>query len=657
MQALLSRLGRDAGQRARQFAWLSASLGVTGAFSAAVLALRPDASPCTGAGETMAAVWNGEVRDQVQVAFSEQAKAYAEAAASRSTQQLDAYANQWVEMRTEACEASRVRGEQSDEVLTLRMACLDERLDKLGNLTSLLARADEATVQNSVQAVGALPALDGCADIETLRRGVAPPDDPEIAAQVRALRQDLHRVVLLGSTARFDEAIELSVATLAALRRSGYRPALAEGLAVHAKLESQRERYGPAQEAADEALLLAQTTGHQEQVVRSLLALMHIEGWGKKRSDVALRYGRQAEAILDRIDAWPEVRAELLTERAQLEARAGEEEAALASTEAALAIRRKLGTDRNPGAVLALTRLATGYQRLERYDEARAALDDAVDIVERELSPLHPDVGITHFTLGNLLRAQGHSEDALLHLRRALRVFEQSLGPDHSNVIATLNAIGLTQKALGRRDEARRVFERALDIVKRVNAGDDALHHPLNNNLGLLAHDDGNNEAAAAYFEQALEAKKRALGEKHEKVAFGYENLGRSLGALGRHDEAVAAYRRAVEILRNRNGPEDRTVAFSTLGLGLVLLDADQLHQAHRELLAAVRIYDHTSNASIDDVAGARFGLGRAEAELGNRNPARALAQTALLQLLARPDHHSDLRAEIEAWLAAHPAV
>ena len=49
----------------------------------------------------------------------------------RLTTLLDRYAARWADMYTEACEATQVRGEQSAEVLDLRMECLNQRLSSV----------------------------------------------------------------------------------------------------------------------------------------------------------------------------------------------------------------------------------------------------------------------------------------------------------------------------------------------------------------------------------------------------------------------------------------------------------------------------------------------------------------------------------------------
>ena len=44
---------------------------------------------------------------------------------------LDQYAVDWSNQYKDACEATRVRGEISEDVLDLRMACLGDRLKEL----------------------------------------------------------------------------------------------------------------------------------------------------------------------------------------------------------------------------------------------------------------------------------------------------------------------------------------------------------------------------------------------------------------------------------------------------------------------------------------------------------------------------------------------
>ena len=70
-----------------------------------------------------------------------------------------------------------MRGEQSAEVLDLRMSCLQERLGGLRALTDVFSDANGEVVENAVSAANALGSLDRCADVPLLRAVVRPPED------------------------------------------------------------------------------------------------------------------------------------------------------------------------------------------------------------------------------------------------------------------------------------------------------------------------------------------------------------------------------------------------------------------------------------------------------------------------------------------------
>jgi hypothetical protein len=97
-------------------------------------------------------------------------------------------------MRTDACRATAVRGEQSPALLDLRMRCLDRRLGQVRALARVFAGADRAMVTRAVGAVDALESLDGCADAEALTAAMPPPSSPSLRAWVDAAHGRLDRV-------------------------------------------------------------------------------------------------------------------------------------------------------------------------------------------------------------------------------------------------------------------------------------------------------------------------------------------------------------------------------------------------------------------------------------------------------------------------------
>src|SRR5262249_43303470 len=150
MAALLRELERDPRRLTRRAAVGALALLSLGAVALLVLQhLRQRALLCTGAEAQLAGVWDPARRAQVRGAFVSVALPFAPGALASVEKRLDAFASAWTAMHTEACEATRKRGEQSEELLDLRMQCLGERLSDARALVDELARADARAARNA----------------------------------------------------------------------------------------------------------------------------------------------------------------------------------------------------------------------------------------------------------------------------------------------------------------------------------------------------------------------------------------------------------------------------------------------------------------------------------------------------------------------------
>src|SRR5262249_16746485 len=145
---------------------------------------------------------------EVRRAFLATGKAYAAATFDKVRAILDRYAQSWTEMYVAACEATHVRGEQSADVLDLRMAGLDECLDGLRALSQAFRQASAEVRENAVSAATPPGRTDRCADIGPRRAGVRPPEDPAARAAVDRLRTQLAEVRVLHHVGRLNEGLE-----------------------------------------------------------------------------------------------------------------------------------------------------------------------------------------------------------------------------------------------------------------------------------------------------------------------------------------------------------------------------------------------------------------------------------------------------------------
>ena len=152
---------------------------------------------CTGGDARIATVWGAVQKDRVERAFLATGKPYAADAWKGTEKTLDAYGKEWAGERTAACEATWVKREQSGELLDLRMACLDHRLEEFGALTSLFAEADADTVSHAVAASQSLTRIADCHAMQVEASRVKRPSSPEIRAEVEHLRRELDRAKAL----------------------------------------------------------------------------------------------------------------------------------------------------------------------------------------------------------------------------------------------------------------------------------------------------------------------------------------------------------------------------------------------------------------------------------------------------------------------------
>src|SRR5690606_39151065 len=154
-------LSRDRARVWRRAAFALAGVAVLGSAAALVWSSgRGGAAPCTGDENELATVWNPPERARLQQAFAGTRRPHAATIFERAVSLLDEHSQRWVRLRTTACQATRVRGEQSEAMLDLRMRCLDRRLAEIRTVTDVLGTGSPDVVNRAVDTVLGLERLD-----------------------------------------------------------------------------------------------------------------------------------------------------------------------------------------------------------------------------------------------------------------------------------------------------------------------------------------------------------------------------------------------------------------------------------------------------------------------------------------------------------------
>ncbi|MEM9456632.1 MAG: tetratricopeptide repeat protein [Myxococcota bacterium] len=618
MQALLEPLRTQIAPRRWGVLALSVGIGLVG-LGAGVGADRYAAwaNRCAGASDHLEGTWDDARRQQVEAALLRTGLPYAIDVGHRVEQRLDEYAATWADAHTEACEATAIRHEQSEEHLGLRMSCLHQRRQHLRITVDELIEADPTVVAHAVQAVTSMPSLSRCADINALAAQIPSPDDPAVAQRVAALDEQLTRAEAKQKAGRYAEALARTQEVVAEATSLDYEPLMARAWLRAGILQRQTGAYDQAaatlQKAYDAALAQTLTA----QAARAAVHLVLLLSTEQARYPEARRWVVHADA-LSRASRSTEIRTHYLRSQGALALAQGMYDEARTHLERALALQRSAeGSDPIERAAT-LDNLGDVALVQGRIDQARELLRRALAVRQAVLGPEHPEVAATVHDLGNTFLSRDEAEKAREHFERALAIKQEALGPDHPSVAQTLTSIGQAAKLQGQHEQAHALLLQSLAIKEKTLGPDHPDVASTLNSMGNTAVDQGKLDEAGAYFERALAIKERTLGPDHPDVGVGLNNLSTVVYPQGKLDEARQLLERTLAIFEKSLGPNHLKVG-STLGnLGTVTLSQGELDVAlgyfHRALALRQKIqgpdHPHVADA-LTDIGKTRLAQGK----------------------------------------------
>ncbi|HET6584211.1 MAG TPA: serine/threonine-protein kinase, partial [Nannocystaceae bacterium] len=650
MSALLAALGHD---RLRRTRWIAAggALAIAIAIGAFASHRLANAALCDDSDSVLFGVWDDDRKHAIERAFEQEGKKYTAASWRNVERTLDEYSAGLVAMRKEACEASRVYGTQSDEVLGRRMACLDRRLQRLAALTGALSEGGTTTVLRAVEAAHGLPDLDLCADVERLASGVPPPDDPAVRARVDELRLELERIHSLGVANKLDGVLERLDAVIADARATEYRPLVAEALLLRGNFFANLSRTDDARASLLEGLDEAEATGHDPVIAEISIVMIFVEGSARNQFEVADTYSRRAAAVIERMGGDPRLQVYLWTKEGVLQNVRDLHDEAAVTLQRALDLSREIEAT-GPQILPILNPLASALIGAGRLEEAEAVIQESQAIVDADVGPDHPNAGALFATMAHLRSKQNRNEESLALHERARDVIIAALGADHPNVGAVANGMGLALSSLGRDDEALRAYEDALAVMERTSGPNHLSVATALQNMAYIEVRTGRGREALAHMTRVLAIREAKFGSEHSGVALAKDLLGDAHALLGHPDEARRFYREAIATFQALESPEQE--AYGHVGLAKLLLAEGNAEPAAAEVERALAL--HGKDTSDGDRGEARFVLAKALYAIGrDRSRARDLLRQAEDDLRKAGLSRARELDEVLGWAKAHP--
>jgi eukaryotic-like serine/threonine-protein kinase len=609
MEALLDALRDDPAIVRRR--WAGGALAVVLLGGAALLTSRAIAHQqreCVVDARELDGVWDAPTKQDVRVALTNAGGTQGGALATRVENVLDDVAAKWVRMRTDVCEATYVRHQQSADVERLRIDCLDRRKTELRALTTVLRRADAQVSTRAVDAAYGLTGVSFCADVQGLRASAGLPDDPAARARVVEARGELARAGSLSLAGKLNDALAAAEGALAIARESKHPSTIAEALYLIGEVDRGLGDYPAAAPALSESTWIALSSGTDAVAARAASLEAFVVGAKLRRPNEAHVWLGVADATLAHLGGSEEIAVDVAAAKGVVLAEADwQPDKALAVDEQNLKTYRRL-YGIHPKTARATYAIGVDHLYLGQHAEALPYYEQALAMSESIGGPTYTEVGRASYALGDCVISQGDYARGDQSIARALSIFEY-VGTAYWSAITLQvasrsalvqgdvpRAVAAARRALGFMDKLATVA--VLVPIVDVTAAD-----------ALLA--SGENDEALALCDAALAVEEQS-GQLDPKKVFGWDALrcrGDALIHLGRAREAIPLLERSLTLER--------------------------------------RVYP-------GDVARVRFALARAIAQVGGDDArARTLASQARDDLAAFPFLKVD-KAAVDKWLATH---
>jgi len=563
MERLLDRL-----QPAGRGTWMIWGAGAA-ALSTIAFAAVPPTDPCETRGDATRDLWSEGRRDSLLAALRSSPKPFADETANRVDKTIAAYVERLADAHDEACRVSI-----DPTLLDRRTACLSQRAGALRATTDALIASAADGLQNALQVLGHLPAVETCLDPEALARTHELPADEARRDEVGHARDAISEALAMEEAGDLDGAYSRAKAALVLARDTDFSPVEAEALNAWSTAQEARGDYAAAAETSEAAFHLAHSCHHDVEALRATVQLVYVVGYRLQQRDAADEWQRHAAALLSRIDHRG-LEARLLNNEATLAYSAGDYDAAARGFERTAELRESLQGPEHPDVAAAHSNLGLVLTRLGRLDDALAHHAHARASWEASLGPSHPMVAVSVHNRALVFEQMKRLDEAAAEYERAIELRIRSQGPEHPSVGLSLNNLGHVRRNQGRPLDALQLHQKALALWHEAYGPE---HRRVAEALGGIAealHKQSRFEEAHRFADRSLSTLSTVVGTTHPDYARAMVTLAETQVGEGDVDGALDNYRNARSILVDALGPDAEIVANIDAGLKTLGVQAE----------------------------------------------------------------------------------
>ncbi len=657
MNALLADLTRTRRRIWQGLATAAVAITLLAALLYTTVGRRPGLEPCKPATRELAQVWDDSRKQEIERAFTATGLPYAASVWRSVSRELDNYADDWLAMRRDACEATEVRREQSAQLLDLRMLCLRDRLSELRALSDLFASADHKVVEHAVTAAGELRPVSTCGDLRALTERVPPPSDEATRARVATIHEQIAKASALKAAARYQQGIKLATAAAAEARAIGYRPIEAEAMSLLGVIQIRAGDAAAAKETLTDAELAAVAGRDDKVAVVAATQLIFAEGYRLGNHERGEYWARVAMSLLERSGGDKPLEADIEYKLTVLKTVEGKYDEAGEHARRALGLWREVAGDDDPRTAATHHALGVVYKKQGKYQQALEEYQHSLAFFRAALGDDHPDVAMALHNIGVVYKRLGQDTRAEEFLTEALHAWEKTLPENHPNVGMALLNLGMVKLALGKLDQAQADIERAIAVKQALLGPDHWKVAEARMALGDVLQSKKQYRKALAIQREALATLEASLDPDHPELASALRDIGDNLYQQESYCEAAVDYRRAAKIREKALSREGPDLAGDLQRLGMAEVDCGHPEDAVPPLQRAIEILSRHGDEQASQLASSRYHLARALWQSDrDRSEARRLADQAIADYRRAGPRFTKQRAAVRRWLERHPS-
>jgi tetratricopeptide (TPR) repeat protein len=637
MAQLLAALARDPYATRRRIAYAAGGVLATAAI-VVPLALRDSSHTalCNDSEAVIASTWNAERRATLLAVLGPRT-------GTLVGDGLDRYASEWTTAHRQACRDTRVTRSQTEDMLDRRMQCLFAARAALDATAGALSAASPEGKAKAVDAIGRLPGLDRCDNIEALALEQPLPTDPDLRRRLDEAARELANLQAADLAPTRTDRQELADAALARTREVGWNPLVARALLVHAQQLKHAQRMTDAIVEVREAASIA-IAGNLPDIGAAAfadLAILYAELDQLDAAGVAFLAARAYETRTD-----PTARQRVLRAGSTLASRSHKTDEAIAfARELVASVDKDRGRPLSP--MSARYQLASVIAAAGRFDDALKVLDEAVAWGEANYGVDHAEVGNYRAIRASYLMNIGELDKAIGEAKTALTILETWYGPEAAQLAEVLLTLGDAHGRAAQLEPVMGYLDRALICARRGDDPQMLASIETQRTLHFLRVGDLDQAIPAADAQVSAAERTKGFVSLLDALLI----RGNILKEAKRYADAERDFSRAIELGKPMG--EHPAIQNLRVELARAWIALGRADEARAMLAAQTKALP--SGGDIDPILRVETHVVLAGAlhALRDKPGARAAIAEADRVAAAHPDR-SDLRALVDEWHAKH---